>query len=88
MFYLKSLVQLEAFSLYDDSMSEELEKEGWIKRTTIDEPRLSEIILEYESLGYEVHLEPVKLEDLGEECKRCYLSQIGKLKTVYVRKSK
>ena len=47
-------------------MSEELEKEGWIKRTTIDEPRLSEIILEYESLGYEVRLEPVKLEDLDE----------------------
>ena len=87
MFYLKSLVQLEAFSLYGDSMSEELEKEGWIKRTTIDEPRLSEIILEYESLGYEVHLEPVKLEDLEKECKRCYQSQIDKLKTVYVRKT-
>ena len=69
-------------------MSEELKKEGWIKRTTIDEPRLSEIVSEYESLGYEVHLEPVKLEDLGEECKRCYLSQIDKLKTVYLRKSK
>jgi hypothetical protein len=69
-------------------MSEELEKEGWIKRTTIDEPRLSEIVLEYESLGYEVHLEPVKLEDLGEVCKKCYLSQIDKLKTIYIRKSK
>jgi hypothetical protein len=69
-------------------MSEELEKEGWIKRTTIGEPRLSEIIFEYESLGYEVHLEPVELEDLGEECKSCYLSQIDKLKTLYVRKSK
>ena len=50
-------------------MSEELEKEGWIKRTTIDEPRLSEIILEYQSLGYEVHLEPVKLEDLVKNAK-------------------
>ncbi|HUU87754.1 hypothetical protein JJE00_06605 [Candidatus Bathyarchaeota archaeon] len=69
-------------------MSEQLEKDGWIKRTTIDEPRLSEIILEYESLGYEVHLEPVTLEDLGEECKKCYQSQIDKLKNVYVRKSK
>ena len=68
-------------------MPEQLEKDGWIKRTTIDEPRLSEIILEYESLGYEVHLEPVKLEDLCEECKRCYQSQIDKLKTVYVRKT-
>jgi hypothetical protein len=76
------------FWYYVDSMSEELEKEGWIKRTTIDEPRLSEIVSEYKSLGYEVHLEPVKLEDLGEDCKRCYRSQIDKLKTVYVRKNK
>jgi len=68
-------------------MSEELKKEGWIKRTTIDEPRLSEIVSEYESLGYEVHLEPVKLEDLSEECRKCYEKNIGKIKTVYVRKS-
>ena len=67
-------------------MSEELEKKGWVKRTTIDEPRLSEIIKEYEALGFEVHLEPVNFEDLDEECKRCYQKTVGKLKTVYVRK--
>ena len=69
-------------------MSEELEKEGWIKRTTIDEPRLSEIVEEYESLGFDVHLEPVKVEDLDEECRRCYQNQINKIRTVYVRKRK
>ncbi len=69
-------------------MSEELEKEGWIKRTTIDEPRLSEIVEEYESLGFDVHLEPVKVEDLDEECRRCYQNQIDKIRTVYVRKRK
>ena len=68
-------------------MSEQMEKEGWVKRTTIDEPRLSEIILEYESLGFEVHLENVKLEDIDEECKKCYQNQIHKLKTVYIRKT-
>jgi hypothetical protein len=69
-------------------MSEEREKEGWLKRTTIDEPRLSEIVEEYESLGYEVRLEPVKLEDIDEKCKKCYEKQVGKIKTVYVRKRK
>ncbi len=69
-------------------MSEELEKEGWVKRTTIDEPRLSEIVEEYESLGFDVHLEPVKVEDLDEECRRCYQNQINKIRTVYVRKRK
>ena len=69
-------------------MSEELEKEGWVKRTTIDEPRLSEIVEEYESLGFDVHLEPVKVEDIDEECRRCYQNQIDKIRTVYVRKRK
>ena len=69
-------------------MSKELEKKGWLKRTTIDEPRLSEIVEEYKSLGYEVRLEPVKLEDLDEKCRRCYEKQVDKIKTVYVRKRK
>lgn len=69
-------------------MSEELKKQGWLKRTTIDEPRLSEIIEEYKSLGYEVRLEAVKLEDLDEECRKCYENQIDQLRTVYVRKKK
>jgi hypothetical protein len=67
-------------------MSKELEKEGWLRRTTIDEPRLSEIVEEYKLLGFEVCLEPVKLEELDEDCRKCYGNQIEKLKTVYVRK--
>ena len=63
-----------------------LEKEGWVKQTTIGEPRLSEIVELYKSLGYEVHLEPVKLEELDEECRSCYESEIGEVKTVYIRK--
>jgi len=67
-------------------MSEELEKEGWIKRTTIGESRLREIVDEYKSLGFEVHLEPVNLDELDEECRRCYENDVNKFKTVYVRK--
>jgi len=66
----------------------ELEKEGWIKQTTIGEPRLSEIIELYKSLGYEVRLEPVKLDELDEECRKCYEDEGDKVKTVYVRKKK
>ena len=69
-------------------MSEKLTKEGWIKTTTIDEPRLSEIVSEYISLGFEVHLEPVELGNLGKQCKSCYTSQIDKIRTVYIRKKK
>ena len=67
-------------------MPRRLEKEGWIKRTTIGEPRLSEIIELYKSLGYEVRVEPAKLEELDEDCKRCYENEADEVKTVYVRK--
>jgi len=65
-----------------------LVKERWVKQTTIGEPRLSEIVELYKSLGYEVHLEPVKLDELDEECRRCYEGEIDEVKTVYVRKKK
>ena len=54
----------------------EMEKEGWIKQTTIGEPRLSEIVELYESLGYEVHIESAALDELDEECRRSYGNEI------------
>jgi hypothetical protein len=65
-----------------------LENEGWVKQTTIGEPRLSEIVELYESLGYKVRLEPVKLDELDEECRKCYEDEGDEIKTVYVRKKK
>jgi len=65
-----------------------LEKEGWVKQTTIGEPRLSEIVELYKPLGYEVRLEPVTLDELDEECRKCYEGEIDEVKTVYVRKKK
>jgi len=67
-------------------MSEELKKKGWIKRTTLGASRLSEIVNDYKSLGFEVHLEPVNLDELDKECRRCYGKEADKFKTVYVRK--
>jgi hypothetical protein len=63
-----------------------LEKEGWFKQTTIGEPRLSEIVQLYKSLGYEIRLEPVKLDELDKECKRCYEGEIDEVKMVYIKK--
>ena len=52
------------------------------------EPRLTEIAEEYKALGFEVHLEPVNLDEVDEMCRRCYESEADKIKTVYVRKRK
>ena len=65
-----------------------MEKEGWVKQTTIGEPRLSEIVELYKFLGYEVRLEHVKLDELDEKCRKCYEGEIGEFKTVYVRKNR
>jgi hypothetical protein len=67
-------------------MNEKLISQGWQKRTTIDISRLQEIIKEYQSLGFEVHLEPVTKEECEKECKKCYTNNINQFRTIYVRK--
>jgi aspartate aminotransferase-like enzyme len=64
---------------------EELKKEGWEKRFTMDEPRLSEMAEQYKELGFEVLLEPV--DTSSEECTTCLkdpaFNQL--YKTIYTR---
>lgn len=66
------------------SREEELKKEGWEKRFTIDEPRLSEMAEQYRELGYEVFLEPV--DTSSEECISCISVNPQRYKTIYTRK--
>ncbi len=66
---------------------EELKKEGWEKRFTIDEPRLSEMVEQYKELGFEVLLEQVDLS--SEECTTCLENPAfsNRYKTIYTRKN-
>jgi hypothetical protein len=68
------------------SREEELKKEGWEKRFTIDEPRLSEMVEQYKELGFEVLLEPVDPD--SEECTTCLTAFIDRYKTIYTRPKK
>ncbi|MBI3015913.1 MAG: hypothetical protein HYY65_12850 [Candidatus Tectomicrobia bacterium] len=61
-----------------------LKAEGWERRTTVCEPRLSELVELYESLGFEVRLEPFEPEE-GYECLDCYLMEPGRYKIIYTR---
>lgn len=63
---------------------EELEKQGWIRQTTYDEPRLGELVEMYEEMGYEVRLEPFDAHD-EPECSEC-MKIPGVYKTIYIRK--
>jgi hypothetical protein len=68
------------------SREKELEKQGWEKRFTIDEPRLSEMVEQYEELGFEVLLEPV--DTSSEECTTCITNPAfsNRYKTIYTRR--
>lgn len=44
--------------------------DGWTKRTTIGEPRLSEIVQNYRALGYEVEVVEHRTE--GDGCGTCF----------------
>jgi len=68
------------------SREQELKKEGWEKRFTIDEPRLSEMVEQYKELGFEVLLEPVDLS--SEECTSCIAVDPKRYKTIYTRLKK
>jgi len=61
----------------------ELEAQGWERRTTIDEPRLGELVALYRSIGFDVHLEP--FVPAGEECDQCMAAEPERFKTIYVR---
>lgn len=65
---------------------EELKKEGWEKRFTMDEPRLSEAVAQYEEIGFEVLLEPV--DTSSEECTSCLTAVSDRYKTIYTRPRK
>lgn len=64
---------------------EELKRQGWEKRFTIDEPRLSEMAEQYKELGFEVLLEP--FEPSSEECTTCLKDPLSSrlYKTIYTR---
>jgi hypothetical protein len=66
------------------SREEELKREGWEKRFTAEEPRLSEAVEQYQELGFEVHLEPI--DPSSQECTTCLTAFSDRYKTIYTRK--
>lgn len=68
----------------------ELLADGWLKQTTIGEPRLSEIVDNYRQLGYEVYVIEHR-EESGEGCNTCFTAgaEMGQVYgDVYIRKGK
>ncbi len=63
---------------------EELKNDGWEKRFTTDEPRLSEAVDQYKELGFEVLLDPV--DTSTEACTSCITAFVDRYRTIYTRR--
>jgi hypothetical protein len=68
------------------SREEDLKKQGWERRFTADEPRLSEAVEQYKEIGFEVLLEPV--DTSSEDCTSCLNMFSDRYKTIYTRPKK
>lgn len=63
----------------------ELSLLGWQRQGIYDEPRLSEVVTMYKEIGFDVKIEPTRLEELSG-CTDCMKTNIWQYKTVYTRK--
>jgi hypothetical protein len=59
---------------------------GWVRRNLADPARARETVEAYESLGFEVRLEPLSPDDFGPECESCALTACRSFVMVYTRK--
>ena len=59
----------------------------WEKGFTVEEHRVDEYVELYESIGYEVRVEPAT-PDEQEECQTCFKADFDNLRTIYIKRSK
>jgi hypothetical protein len=66
---------------------EELLAQGWVRRFTAEEPRVSEMKEVYESLGLEVRVESGGVPETDQDCTSCLdlPGFSGLYKTIYAR---
>ena len=65
---------------------QDLAREGWVKRGTYDEPRLTELVDLYGKIGFTVHIEPFNPFE-GPGCTDCMKSAPEKYKVLYTQKN-
>lgn len=64
---------------------EKLISRGWKKRSTHDEPRLTELVAAYKEIGLEVHVEAFD-PDEEKDCTECMVGFTQRYGTIYTRK--
>jgi len=88
---LKNMVSVESHRLDSDlnfTPNPALISQGWERRFVSYGQRMQEAIDLYQELDFEVHLEPLRQEELLEACGDCQALAILELKTLYTRKTR
>ncbi len=57
----------------------------WERGFTIEENRVAEYVELYESIGYEVRVEPAT-PDEQEDCQECFKADFDNLRTIYIKR--
>ena len=71
----------------DKENTDPIEAEGWKRQFTVEHKRVSEYVELYESIGYEVRVEPA-IPNEKEECQVCYKIDFSNLSTIYTKRKK
>ena len=57
----------------------------WERGFTVEENRVNEYVELYESIGYDVRVEPAT-PDEQEECQECFKADFDNLRTIYIKR--
>jgi hypothetical protein len=60
--------------------------DGWKRRFIADSTRAEEAMRLYASLGYEVCADPIRVEEMMEDCEDCQLITRLRFVTIYTRR--
>ena len=71
----------------DKNLDIPLRGKDWEKGFTVEEHRVTEYVELYESIGYEVRVEPAT-PDEQEECQTCFKADFENLRTIFIKRSK
>ena len=61
--------------------------EKWERGFTVEENRVTEYVELYESIGYEVRVDPAT-PDEQEECQTCFKADLDNLRTIFIKRTK
>ncbi|NVM19074.1 MAG: hypothetical protein HWN80_15270 [Candidatus Lokiarchaeota archaeon] len=59
----------------------------WERGFTVEENRVAEYVELYESIGYEVRVEPAT-PDEEEQCQVCFKADFDNLRTIYIKRKR